>query len=348
MQELLAAPLTNDSRSIELRCAILKELVLSGHNAARATLYGYCVRSPDSADVFACDEIVELDGQAGLLFVARKLGELLEQDSKFRVDDSPLWTFDSTRSDGDAVATLLRAAPTDRWIQRYLDSLNSRDQQQSSAPKRVREIPEVLDIVQASTQSLYWLGYWARELEEHDLQPFLQLALTDNSDWVRENALRCVAGSKRISFQPTVLQLLSHKAAAVRDFAAKAVSRHTDPSIRASALEVLPGDPDTALTALLSTARAEDAEQIWSAITSNPLHSEPHDIVFPLVQILRATPSLSASSLALYVYLESPCTNCRGQAVKTLFRDGQVPEWLRAEGMEDSCEEVHNLCRGTP
>jgi hypothetical protein len=342
--QFLTASATDDSRSIELRCAILKELALSGYAGAREVLYSYCSRSAHSADVFACDEIVELDGEVGLRFVARKLGELLEEDADFRVDDRPLWTFDSTRSDGAALGILSEAGTTDRWIKRYLDALSPSAAPSSRTRQRQREVPEALGSVLSSTRSLLWLGYWAKDLEEHDLRPFLDLALTHDSNWVRENALRCIAGARRLSFQPSLTTLLVHEAPGVRGFAARAVARHSDPLIRATALEVLPKDPETALTALRTSALAEDAPQIWDSLISLGQAREPHDIVFPLVQLLEANPPFGPSSLALYAYLESPCTNCRGDAVKLLFRDDQAPEWLRAEGAKDSSEAVRNLC----
>lgn len=346
--QFLNAPVPDDSRSIELRCSILKELAQSGHANARQVLYSYCSRSAHTADVFACDDIVNLDGETGLRFVARRLGELLEEDAEFWVDDSPLWTFDSTRSDGEALVILSQAATADRLIRRYLEALEKPARPNSSAPERRREVPDVLVSVRNSTNSLYWLGHWAKELEEYDLQPFLELALAHHSNWVRENALRCIAGARRLSFQPSLTALLSHEAPGVRCFAAKAVARHSSPLIRAAALEVPPKDPETALTALQSCVVSEDAAAIWDSITSLEQTSEPHDVVYPLVQILKSNPSLGPSSLALFAYLESPCTNCRVNAVEVLFRHGQVPEWLVTEGADDSTQEIRNLCMTSP
>src|SRR5438874_10711010 len=68
----------------ELRCALLKEFVVRGHSAARQALYDACQDSEYGGELHGSDEIIEIDGAQGLLFVARKLGTLASVDETIK------------------------------------------------------------------------------------------------------------------------------------------------------------------------------------------------------------------------------------------------------------------------
>jgi hypothetical protein len=69
-----------------------------------------------------------------------------------------------------------------------------------------------------------------------------------------------------------------------------------------------------------------------------------HDLVFPLVEMLEATPRAWHTGAALYAYDRSPCRTCRLRAVRLLIDKGTCPEWVRDEGRFDESERVRTLC----
>lgn len=122
------------------RCELLKVLAMRGDSRARKSLYDMCRPARESADVFACDEIIEVDGAEGLIFVARRLGNMLVEDPRLWYTNEVLDSFDDRHGAGSARAILTPLAVSDPDIDRYLREVDVRMQQWNSAgeshPKR--------------------------------------------------------------------------------------------------------------------------------------------------------------------------------------------------------------------
>lgn len=87
IEAMVHKPQPEDHRDMDQRSAILKELAAAGLEDARRVLYLSFARLSDTADVIAARQIVALDGEAGLIYVARQLGGWLRADPDFSVDD---------------------------------------------------------------------------------------------------------------------------------------------------------------------------------------------------------------------------------------------------------------------
>ena len=64
----------------------------------------------------------------------------------------------------------------------------------------------------------------------------------------------------------------------------------------------------------------------------------------PFLQLFKQNDHVRSQDLALFVYEQSPCMNCRYSAVKFLCDWGNAPSWLLDEGQHDASEEVRELC----
>jgi hypothetical protein len=330
-----------------LRCALLKELVSLGFEPARAALYAACERDSESSAVFACTDIVDLDGEEGLLFAARTLGHFLDTDAGFRVNDELMRYFDDQHGEGRAAVVL--GAQVEAAIRRYLDGVALTTSRRSATrPRDARKTgDEVASAILAADQFLDWLWFWGRRASEDELEPVLRLATPSAPPMVLENVLWCLGGAKRPPIKPWLFELLEHGELNVRRYCAETLGRHVLPQVRAAGLAALHGDLFIAIALLCQNAVQEDAAAIVGALRPIEDRDDQHMVASTLMDMLRDNDSIFDSLIALYVYESSPCMHCRASAVRALEAHRSVPQWLRVECAYDASEEIRQILAGT-
>jgi hypothetical protein len=342
-ERVIAQPAQGEYWDRAARCRLLKELALLGYPSARTALYAACERQAGSGDVFACGEIVELDGAAGLRFVARKLGRWLAADAAFWVDDIMLWIFDEAHGKGAGAALLQAEAPADAAIQRYLAGIARTQELRQKAPRPVVSAQAAVEAIVSADRRLTWIRGWGRRASASELAALLPLVTPTATPIVLENVFHCLSGAKQPPFDPSFLQLLEHADANVRDACTRTLARVRHPAVRAAGLATLPTDLETALTLLQSSAEPEDAATILAALRSPADHDDdPHGVLADLVGLFEHS-QLREPLLALHVYEHSHCMHCRKNAVKHLLAHSAAPLWLQAECARDASEDIRQL-----
>ena len=136
--EVIAHPVSKEWRDRQQRCELLAEFCRRGFDAARAPLYAACVRGSEvTSEVDACREIIELDGEAGLLFVARKLATIrAEFKDGFRVSGYEIYVFDECCGAPRGRALLEQVGMTDPLIRAYLDAVATAETREARRAKQ--------------------------------------------------------------------------------------------------------------------------------------------------------------------------------------------------------------------
>src|SRR5689334_4324599 len=117
-ESVVAQPAPEDPHDRGQRAALLLELARRGIAGAREALHACFGRAQPSADFHAAREIIELDGEAGLLFVVRGMGNLLAAGESFGVWGYELSIFDEQHEPGSGRALLEREAAADEHVRR--------------------------------------------------------------------------------------------------------------------------------------------------------------------------------------------------------------------------------------
>jgi hypothetical protein len=330
-----------------LRCALLKELVVLGFEPARAALYAACQRDSESPAVFAWTDIVDLDGEEGLVFAARTLGQFLEADVGFWLDDELMRYFDDQHGNGRAAAVL--GAQGDVAIHSYLNNvaltLSRRRSARAREPRKT--VDEVVGAILASDERLDWLWFWGRRASAAELEPVLRLAMTSAPPVVLANVLCCLSGAAKPPIVPWIFDLLEHSEVDVRRYCASTLGRHVQPRIRAAGLAALQVDLPIAIVLLCKNATEEDASAIVGALRPIEDRDEQHAVVQTLLGMLRDNTPSYDPRIALYVYENSPCMQCRAEAVRVLQKQRAVPQWLRVECGHDALADIRQIFAAT-
>ncbi len=284
-ETVIAQPIPEDHHDREQRVALMLAFARRGIAGARSALYACLGRARGSSDVYASREIIELDGEAGLLFVARAMGSLLATEADFSVWGYELSVFDEQHGEGRGRALLEREAASDASIRVYLEHVTryeaglaearqaaSGDDARPGRPARARmSVQEALRIISESTpgKAEEGLTYWGRLAEPEELQQVLGLLLLSSNPRVQESALRALSGPDHPPLHARVLELTRHADDEVRFWAGRVLSKHSRADIRELGLEALArGDAQVGLQILRSSAQAEDADALLRALVS--------------------------------------------------------------------------------
>jgi len=343
VEELIASGAGPSHRDRLWRGALLAEFVRRGNSRAREALYSACVPT-EYGGLHASSEIVELDGDAGLVFVAERAGVFMRADPNFDVNDGLAYRFDLEHGDGAALRLLSPLAAGNSAIATYVAWLREDEAKVSSASEAPRRsIEEIVEVIRDSQRDHFWLLRWARDADPADLEPIVRLATSESSSLVIENAVRCLSGSRALPLKRELLPLVRHDQREVRELAAHTLGRHMDPAVREAGLALLGDDISVALELLRRNARSEDVSVLVERLEPFPDSEAQHAVGYDLLKLFAGSPDIREPALALYVYELSPCQNCRGSAVRHLLAWEKCPDWVRREAHFDASEEVRGL-----
>lgn len=332
----------DDHRDLTLRSAMLRCLASAGSADARSLLYRSLVRLPGtSADVIAADDIVELDGIAGLVHVARQMGRWILEDPRFWVDD---WLIEECKMSGGApaaLAALEREAATDPHVARYLQALaetrapsNGISSAQDATAFTAGQI--VAYARDHPKDPCHWFRQWALRADASELEMVFLELLDVQVPEQATRLLRCFAQRGVPRFDSRLLPWLDHPDPMLGMAAMRAVKPTRHPALRAVALRWF-ADGDLADGVQLLTANFEPGD---FALCAQVLQSvddidQRHSLASSLVAMCEAQPSPDALDCLLDVYEFSPCSTCRHKAVKALRDLDMAPDWLLLESSFD-------------
>ena len=353
-QQVLAALADSLSHSVEgewwdteLQCRLARCLAARGHGAARDMLHAAYRLSPDPAESIGGREIVELDGAAGLLFVAGVLGEALAANPALDVDKTPLTIYDDRHGAGQARVILEEAAAAHPVIRPYLDRVD----QLKPSRIRQREIPSFTEIIHSlglpgPRITRMRFGRWGREAKDEELRIVANI-LTAASDPVTiRNSLGCFVQRAYPPVRRRLIELAEHADGEVRRAALAALARHEHTEVRSLALchlatgRFAEGEPRL----LERNYRSGDEELLARVLGMVAYPDTMHAAAGDVLAVLKANPSPGVRLPALIIYEHGPCSLCRGDAVQLLVRADQAPAWLLQEGRFDADAETRALC----
>lgn len=345
------------------RCSVLKELARRGVPEARNQLYQMLSREDDTADVVGAEQIVELDGADGLLFVAEKLGEWLEMDPSFRVDDRILWAFDESEGTGAGIRVLSMVFEQTPAVARFLAALEhppsiesatlmvprgltvDGKQQHVTRMKNI-SVEDVIAKVRADTSDrLYWLVSWGCHAESTDRDKIFETLLHESDPGRIAKYLRVFTRIGVPEYHPRFSDWLEMEKEDVRAIAVKVLSNMSDPRVRKHAIARLTRDENARHFILLLTKSFEPGDHrfLEAALRDIRDDHERHSMLYDLLTVFENNPVTHCTDSAVFIYENTPCTNCRMRALKLMMTMATSPSWILEELRFDSSAEIRSL-----
>lgn len=338
-------------RDLDQRSAILKELAAAGSDDARRLLYATLARLTETGDVIGDRHIVALDGEAGLLHVARQLGRWLQADPDFWVSEGLIAQCDDVTGTEGAMPALERAAVVDPDIAAYVAAIRKPHASGSSPTVRPDTMAysgaRIVAYVKTDPkEACHWFRQWGAHADNDACETvFAALLASDEPEHVKR-LLRCFAKNGVPRFDARLLQWLAHPDEQVRWNAVKALAPVMHGEVRSAAKQLIAdGDLARGIALLVNNFEAGDFAMCAGHLALPDDADEAHTLVGELVDLCAAHPGGDALDCLLYVYEHSPCSTCRREAVKVLIGMDSAPAWVLAESGVDADPETRALAR---
>jgi hypothetical protein len=358
------------------RCGLVARFADRGYPAARAALYGAFRKNPDSADLIGAQEIIILDGADGLLFVAQALGRMLTGDADLSVDDASLIWFDERHGIGRGRAILESAAATNPLVRVYLDHLKrvatGSDEGKADGghyslhtfvARQEQKVTEDVLVLPSLDEVIAYIEHSASH-RRHGLllRRYGRAAPEDELRVISEHLEACTEGAKlrmylevfaRRRYSPLLAKLLAlveHPDALVRRFAMRALSEHAHPDVRALAWQRIAAKraSEREVRLLRHNYRPGDHERIEQLLREPFDPDTKHWLGMDVLDVFEANCLSAGTDCLLLVYERTPCSSCRGSAVRWLVQQKTAPAWLIAECCFDVDPGTVALCIDAP
>jgi hypothetical protein len=131
----------------------------------------------------------------------------------------------------------------------------------------------------------------------------------------------------------------------VRQLAHRALSNYAHPAVRRLAIERLKASPflESELELLSMNYQPGDASLIEHLLQVPADRDQLHHLICDLVRLYESNQVAESGRAMLFVYEESPCSNCRLDAFRVLVGTGTAPHWLLEECRHDSRDGIREI-----
>jgi hypothetical protein len=332
------------------RFQIAKLLAQDGNESARQAMRS-ALRVRSTFDGEVTEAFIELDGLAGLMLVARRIGELLRQNPE-RWEDDYLLSVASDIYGKEAVETTLKSASeTDPNIKAYLNAV-----EENRALRALNQSPDPTSLTYGDVRSLIKannaggiLHGWAKTASESDLV-LAAHDLIKETDPKKLKLYLTLLRKRKFPLEPNHLfRLVELPDGPVPRHALRVLANLEHESIRRLAFSLVESGSslrDYAIDLLVHNFHNGDHAIIeaWCDAELDPGTLNAFDR--SLRDFFAAHPDPECEGrLLIKLYEREPCAHCRSSVVERLIALGALPERLRRECEYDSYADTRELVK---
>ncbi len=324
---------------------------------AMHTMFAQNVAERD--DDMGADEIVELDGLDGFIFVADCLGRRLLVNPEAWSSDFALSLLEKKIGKDKAMEAVNRAATENPTIATYLSAVLQRRAGYVEAGGRSQDIQPYDEVKQIivdprAARRTPSLLRWGQRAPDNEVMR-AACDLLKEEDPTRLHGYLLIFSKRPFPLAPEKLIALASRVldqaydARTADINARAALQAwnvlqlvTHPSVRAFALRSMQSVnwADRAVGLLISNFANGDHLLIEECLARYEGNDWVHDVGFDALKVFEANPTSDSITILNTIYERGPCSVCRGRCVEQLIALKQVPAWMAEECRFDANEGI--------
>ncbi|MGE0490854.1 MAG: hypothetical protein AB7S38_16725 [Vulcanimicrobiota bacterium] len=310
-------------------------LAKEGYPEARQVLYA-TARFTRTGEGVGDDEILELDGAAGLLWLVRKaLGARLPDRVLAAVLDHLIWRYDYDHTRGEAEQVLANSPFKDCLGILAPPPKAPPVLQLSKKTAALLSVSQLLECIDDNDSRYYnqAVSLWQGAASQSQLEEVAHLLAREESSH-RLVHLLSIFRKRQLPlfdrYSDRFLRLVDHPDDQVRRRACKALAAVRHPAIRQLALAKLASQDwlEGQLSLFCSNLEAGDSAILARHLRVDREAERHHSLVFHLVEVCQANPGPELDQVRHFIYETSPCANCR-RAMMTA--PALTSPWIAAE-----------------
>lgn len=355
LRERLRAP--HDEDDLDQMFGLAAEFARRGDEATRETMYAvFETNIRCEADPTGAFALIELDGVAGFVFVARRLAACALADGDDWYPEHALFVLEDVLGKDEAAATLDEIIAAEPEIASFLTRLKNERaatraqaaeyRQQIAAPLSYEELQRRL-----AAPGMGALGPTRRRMANADDALIERLARELLEETERERLLKYLRLFRWRAFPLEPTRLIAFARDDLDTWLAtnsvNALAQITHLAVRAFALELLEGARPWDGARLLVRNYAEDDLPLLARAAERDLPPvEYHWLGMGIFDCFEANPTPNAATTLRMLYERGPCSMCRKRFVKLLREiEGPLPDWLIHECLFDAHESLRKLAK---
>ncbi|AMR28007.1 hypothetical protein A0257_13510 [Hymenobacter psoromatis] len=249
-----------------------------GDAQARKALYRQFLNKPAaSADWLGAEEIITLDGLAGLRYIAQKFGRALAKNPDDWQDDQLIQTFQEQYPALDAWAQLRQLAQQDDEVRRYLQNVEATLASQAAHPRPARQEIDLKQMIRVPQQRAFPFLWRRCNLQPDELNWLAERVLIERNNVVLENMLFIFGHHKfPLAYQP-ILALAQQKTSGshrIQEYAIDALHHLQAREIREFALQKLATTTRPSQFTALLISNYQEGDAVLLTSLANRFHNE--------------------------------------------------------------------------
>lgn len=355
-------------REISQLCDLAKEMALDGDEYARAAIKDFALKSAavqEETDYFGIDEYIKIDGADVVLELARIYGQRLIENSEEEV----LGRLSYEDEECKAFKQLLQEhSYTDSRIKIYFDYLVDNDgidpfvvpsetDREMESENRKREflsqynVERIIDCVKIEdNKNRYICRTFGRYAEQEDLKVIFAELLKAKEDAVRKRLLWIFSTIPLPAIHECFFEWADSNDEELRAAILSAFGNSKDDRVHEFARQrvregkILGWGNSFVLDIFEKNFANDDAKLISDAIlASKPTEDDIHRFGLSITSIAAENKTRELKELLMWVYENTPCSNCRESAVKRLNEIGALNQKMIDECIWDGSEDIREF-----
>jgi len=355
-------------------CKLAAMFAKRGRVEARTAIYSSLSRYDKSSDIFGAEEIIELDGPDGLLFVAEKIGNWILNDPNYPGTNYVVDFFDEIHGQGSAERILIVASGNSSGIKAFLNrELRTVEPEGTEFDFRKGSlIPDMYprfgsmqpdrfdtmknwgadDIIRNIRETPYeknrnkgLYARWGRTALDDDLQAVAKALFAEPDTQLQVAYLSVFQRRGLPQFDDRILKFADSDDSDVRWMLFLTLSCVQHHKVRELAFKCLRSGRivEHELSLLEKNYERRDWATIYESLDLPTEQENLHRVLQDLLDVYETNMLPEAVEPMLYTFENTPCSTCRSRAVRVLKSINALPDWIREECQFDADADTREL-----
>ncbi|WP_438447101.1 hypothetical protein [Gorillibacterium sp. sgz5001074] len=344
LQERILAALKSDIDGWDLLQVyrLAKISALNGHSTAVETMKKAFRYHEDWNSFIGGEEIIEVEGEQGFLFVASRIGEqILSSD----YEESKLLLEFAYEQIGEEEVTDLIKSQGDAFIQAFVHSSLHQEEYTQSRPLHLVSYDELKTTMGKSPGGLYRYIRWGQRAAKEDLLKAANDLLEENTPKRLLPYLYIFAKAVFPLDPHKLIELAVSKNRRVRSLAISALNNIKDERIHQLAIKLIM-ERTTEIDALdlfIHNYSDDDLHLLEQIVFKSHNRDAFHSVGFSILKIFENNRTPLCQEILIALYKKGLCTQCRRRCVGVMLLNGVLSDSIRNEIMHDCNPDIRDL-----
>ena len=242
IRKLDARDAADSTWDLEQRCELAAIYARRGHDGSHAALYRAFRKLDRCQDLIGGDQIVDLDGADGLIFVAQRIGDWYTTGTSDSTHEGLMKRFDAKHGEKTAERLLASVAQNDSRVAAYLEHLRVHWADETSPQTPIRALPEsATDLIAEIDKGVRWATYaygsWGLKSSDEDLRMIAKRMFREKDPDRLQRLIAVFQRRAMPEFDARLIQFADHSSEDIRSVAIQAMANNTAAEIRSLALK---------------------------------------------------------------------------------------------------------------